>query len=163
MLEKSLALKILGSLLAVEAFIDFGRLLVPGLSAKIVGLFGGIHREGEVSRVSGIFWTLAGSFTLMLLIPDRTAVLCAMSFLIFGDSAAALVGVPYGRHKFWGKSVEGSAAFFTASALAGLFFYDPVIAFAGALVATLVECLPFPWNDNFWVPVLSGCFLFLVG
>ncbi len=162
-IDRGLVLKILGSFLAVEGSIEFGRLLLPGLNQKIVGMFGGIHREEELSRVSGIFWTLAGSFILMAIIPDRTVVFCAMGYLIFGDSAAALVGVPFGTHRFGkNKSVQGSLSFFVVAVVVGLFFFNPFVALLGAAFAAVVECLPLPWNDNFWVPLLSGLFLLLI-
>ncbi len=162
LMEKNTALAVLGTMLAVEAAVEFGRFLAPALNQKIVGMFGGIHREDELVRASGIFWTLAGSFLLMAAVPDRASVLCAMSFLIFGDSAAALIGVPFGKHRYRHKSIEGSASFFIASFIAGLFFVHPLLALAGAAVAAATEALPLPWNDNFWVPIISGTFLYLL-
>lgn len=161
-MERSLFLKIMLVLLVLVAVLEFGRLLLPGLNRRLLALFGGIQREHEKYKPSGILWTLAGAFATMLIFPDRSVVLCAMSYLIFGDLAAALAGTKYGRHKILGKSVEGSLAFFGISLAAGLYFFDPLTALLGALFATIVEFLPLPGNDNLWIPLLSAAFLSLL-
>ena len=156
-------LKILIPVLLIEASVEFGRFLFPEANRKLMGLFGGIHREEESHRASGIFWTLLGSTLTVALFRDRAVVLCSMGYLVFGDSAAALAGVKWGRRQILpGKSVEGSAAFFIASLAVGLYFFPPPAALAGALLATCVEMLPLPWNDNFWVPLVSAVFLSLL-
>ena len=162
-LERGTVLEILGTLLAVESCVEFGRFLVPGFNQKLVGIFGGIHREEEVRRASGIFWTLLGSFLTMLLFRRREVVLCAMGFLVFGDAAAALVGIQFGKHRiFHGKSLEGSLAFFLVSLAVGLFFFSPLPALVGAFLATLVELIPLPYNDNLWIPLVSALLLTFV-
>ena len=155
-------LKILVPILVVEGAIEATRLYVPRFNAWIMPLFGGIHREEEMRRVSGIFWTLLGSVITISVFKDPKVVLCALGYLVFADAAAALVGVPLGRHKLWGKSWEGSSACFAASFLVGLAFMDPFWAVAGAAIVTAVELSPLPWNDNFWVPLVSAVFLSLL-
>ena len=156
-------LKILVSILVIEGSIELVRLCVPRFNAWIMPLFGGIHREEETHKMSGIFWTLLGSVLTIWLFKDPMVVLCAMGYLVFADAAAALVGVPLGRHGFMGgkKSWEGSAACFLASWLVGLAFLNPLWALGAAVLVTAVELSPLPWNDNFWIPLLSGGFLTL--
>jgi len=161
-LDRTVILRVLSVLLVIEAVVEFGRFFAPKLNSKLVGMFGGIHRGEELLKPSGIFWTLLGSLTTMGLFRDRTVVLCAMGYLIFGDAAAALVGVQFGRHKLRGKSLEGSAAFFVVSLIVGGFFLDPLTAVVAAVFVTFVEALPLPYNDNFWVPVLSALFLTVI-
>jgi glycerol-3-phosphate acyltransferase PlsY len=153
---------LLGGLLAVIAAIEISRLKSSRMNAWLEGYFGGIQRPEEKRRLSGIFWTLAGSWLTFLLIPDRNLVFCVMGYLAFGDLAAALVGLRFGRHRFSGKSVEGCLAFFCVAMAVGLAFLPLPFAVAGALFAAAVECLPLPWNDNFWVPLLSGLLLTLI-
>jgi dolichol kinase len=162
-LERGLILKILTAVLVLESFIEFGRFLFPGLNGRIVGLFGGIHREEEIHKATGIFWTLSGSLLTMAIFQDRRVVLCSMGYLIFADAAAALIGVKFGSHRFLkNKSVEGSLAFFFTSLAVGLFFMSPPSALLGAAVATLIELLPLSYNDNFWIPVISASFLTII-
>ena len=77
--------------------------------------------------------------------------------MILGDMSAALVGKMWGRTKLLGKkSLEGSAACFVVCVLIALVKLNPVIAIIGALVATIVELIPFPIDDNLTVPLVSG-------
>ncbi len=135
---------------------EIARFLFPRVNAKMVKWFKGIHREGELQELSGIFWLHFGFFVTVYLLPDRGAVLCGMGYLIFGDSAAALVGMRWGRHKILGKSVEGSLAFICAGTAVGMLFVSPVRALVGAAVGAIAELVPLPGNDNFWIPVVSA-------
>lgn len=157
---RSGSMKILLPLLAVESAIEFGRFLRPDLNAALLRGFGGIHREAEERRVSGIFWTLLGCALTMALFTTRRVVLCALGQLALGDGLAGLVGVGLGRHRIApGKTLEGSLACFAASFAVGSFFFGPAAGAASALFVTIVELLPLPYNDNLWIPVLAGAFL----
>lgn len=160
-LGKEPVLKILVPILIIVGTVESARLIFPKLNQAILPFFGGIHRESEIKKFSGIFWTLLGCILTIWIFKDRQVVLCALGYLVFADAAAALVGVPLGRHKFFGKSLEGSTACFVASMLVGLVFLHPGWALAAAVLVTAIELAPLPWNDNFWIPTLSGCFLSL--
>ena len=161
-LGRSPALKILVPILAIEGLIEISRFIFPGMNQKLVDLFGGIHREDETRKISGIFWTLAGSIVTFWLIPNQRIVWIAMCYLISVDTLSALIGTRFGKHRLKsGKSLEGSATFLLVSFLSGLCFVAPLPAVLGALFATVVEAVPVPGNDNFWIPVLSGLFLSL--
>ena len=86
-----------------------------------------------------------------------------------GDAAAALIGIPFGRHKVMIKPVngkkswEGSIAMFIVSSICGLFvFYfcqkvsfpvSVVLCLTGALAGTVTELFsPGEW-DTVTVPV----------
>lgn len=161
-LERNLFLKTMAALLTLTTLIEFGRFLFPKINMKVVGWFDNIRRSEELYRPSGIFWTLLGSILTMGTFTDKKVVLCSMGYLIFGDTVSALIGVKYGRHKFLNKSLEGSAAFFGAGIMIGLFFFNPWIAIAGSLFAAIIELLPLPFNDNLWIPTLSASFLTLI-
>lgn len=159
LLGRETTLKILIPLLIVEGSIEMSRFWAPGLNERLLKAFGGIHREGETRKISGIFWTLLGSIVTFWFFSKPVA-FAAMGFLIFGDTASALAGILWGRHAiFKGKTFEGSAAFFVVSACLGGIFLPLKAALAGALFSAVIEALPLPGNDNFWVPVLSGIFL----
>ncbi len=160
-LGKESVLKILVPAIVIVGIVESSRLLFPKLNQAIMPLFGGIQRESEMTRFSGIFWTLLGCILTIWIFKDPRIILCSLGYLVFADAAAALVGVPLGRHKFFGKSMEGSLACFTASLLVGLVFLNPLWAVSAAFFVTAVELAPLPWNDNLWIPTLSGCFLTL--
>ncbi len=80
---------------------------------------------------------------------------------MLGDAFAALAGRAYGRTRFFGKSLEGYAAGLLVClgwgawvALGGHLPWPVVIV--GAMVASLVELLPIPLDDNLAVTLAAG-------
>lgn len=59
-------LKILVPILILEGIIEFGRLYFPAVNLKIIGLFGGIHREEETRRAFGLFLKLQKYYPMIL-------------------------------------------------------------------------------------------------
>lgn len=161
-LERGLILKILMTAMAFVTLIEFGRFFSPDLNLRIVKLFRGIHRAKEFYQPSGIFWTLLSSLLTMGLFYKKEIVVCSMGYLIFGDTASALIGTMYGRHRVLNKSLEGSIAFFCVSLLISFLLFNPLVAIASSIFATIIELLPLPYNDNFWIPILSAVFLTLI-
>jgi dolichol kinase len=89
---QALSLKVLGVAFCLVAVMETFRLRNAAFNEKLIKLFGGIHREKETRRPSGILWTLAGAFLTIALVPYRDVVLTSLWFLAMGDAAAALVG-----------------------------------------------------------------------
>ena len=92
-----------------------------------------------------------------------------------GDAAAALIGIPFGRHKVMIKPVngkkswEGSIAMFIVSSICGLFVFcfcqkvsfpvSVVLCLTGALAGTVTELFsPGEW-DTVTVPVIIAAVL----
>src|SRR5438105_4565266 len=73
-------LKILIPLWLAEGALELARLFSPALNAKLMGFFGGIQREHEAHKVSGIFWTLLGAILTIGLFKDPKVVLCALGY-----------------------------------------------------------------------------------
>ena len=110
-----------------------------------------------MGAVSGLPWTLTGAFLTMLLIPDRNVVMAALLYMALGDAAAALFGKAYGKKRMpGGKTLEGSAACLIVCFLVGWYFLGAPLALAGALIGTLVEFVPWPLNDNLFMPLISA-------
>jgi len=98
----------------------------------------------------------------------RPIAAAALGFTVLGDSFAALVGKAWGRHRFFGKTFEGTAAGLIACLLWSWFlvatgFLTWPVALAGALVASLVEMLPIPLDDNLGITLFSGYVMKLLG
>jgi dolichol kinase len=151
-----------GIILLVLAGVEFIRLRRPEVNAWFLGKFGGIHRQSEILSPSGIFWTLLGSWLTMIIFTNKGIVLPALGFLVFGDTAAALGGQKWGK-RHWksnpAKTVEGSGCFALVSAVWAIFFVRWPVAILGALSGAWIEAQPYRWNDNLWVPLLSGAAL----
>lgn len=115
-------------------------------------------REHEREGISGATYMSIGYLLVFLLLPRPVAVV-AMLYNALGDAVAAVVGKRWGRHRLRsGKSWEGAAAGLTANIAAGLLVPGiPVgAAVVGGCIATAIELLPLPINDNLTVTVGGG-------
>jgi glycerol-3-phosphate acyltransferase PlsY len=100
---------------------------------------------------------------ISVLVFDKMIAVSALSFLVIGDTAAAVVGKRFGKKLFWGKSLAGSFACFVCCLLIGYaLLTNEWVILAGALTATIVEALPVPMDDNMRVPIASGLIMQLV-
>ncbi|MFH1368732.1 MAG: hypothetical protein ABII64_06375 [Elusimicrobiota bacterium] len=136
------------------------RLNNPSLNKWVLSTLGGVHRKEETHHMSGLVFTLSGSLLTMLIFEDKCIVVASMLYLSFGDSIAAIIGKQRGKNKIWNKkSLEGSLSCFVVCVLVGLAFLRWDYALLGALVATLIETIPWPLNDNFWMPLISAAIL----
>ena len=135
--------------------------LVKSFSSSFGGFFFQVfapllRRHERNGAITGATYYVVSAFLCILLFSKTLAIVCIF-FTVLGDLAAALVGKMWGRTKLLGtKSLEGSAACFVVCVVIALVKLHPVIGIIGALVATVVEMLPFPIDDNLTVPLVSG-------
>jgi dolichol kinase len=153
--------------LGVLAF-DLTRLRLPSFNAWALERMGTLIRAGEAHTLSGSPTYILG-VALSLFLFELPVAIAAVLFLAFGDVAATIVGESWGRTRFLGKSLEGTAAFIVAGIAAGtvphLFGHGlPLPAlFAGAVTAAVVEVLtPRRLNDNLTIPLISGAVMTLL-
>lgn len=168
-LPKTLSLLILTPFALGAIMIDIIRLRRLPLHGFLNRLLGPILREHESADFAGSSYIFSASFFTILLF-DKSVAVAAISFIILGDIAAALIGRKFGKTKIsWPrgnsnafgnnrKSLEGSlACLFMCLVVAVLVPHLPLwVGLVGALVATGVEGITFPINDNFSVPLISG-------
>ncbi len=123
-----------------------------------------IVRPKESNGFTGATHILFSGF-VCLLVFSRPAAALAMSTIILGDAAAALVGRRWGKHKYnhADRSWEGSSAFFAASLIPAFLIPGlPLwIGIVGAALATLVEAFSNQIDDNLSVPLIVGLFAHL--
>ncbi|MFO7314276.1 diacylglycerol/polyprenol kinase family protein [Rhodothermus marinus] len=164
------ALAVLWPLALAALGADVLRARWPAFHRFIRGIFGCMMRPEELPppggpiAINGATWVLLSSALLATLFPLPLA---ATAFAIFmvGDAAAALVGRRFGRHRWPGsrRTVEGSLAFFGAALLTAFFFPVPMWhGVLAALLATTLEVLPLPLNDNLRVPLAVALLLWLL-
>ena len=166
---RRLAFVLFAILLAGILLFDFARMRIPAFGLWAQAKLSSLLRPGEEGKISGSPSYVLG-IALALYFFDLPVASAAVLFLAFGDVAASIVGESWGRTKFLGKSLEGTAAFVGAGMLAGMaagaIGYSPslpVLA-AGAVVAAAAEALtPKSLNDNLTIPLLSGLAMTFVG
>lgn len=154
---KDICLKILFFLTVLFLSIEILRMVHRPTSKIFYTLFGPILRRKERFTLTGSTTLLMSSLVCVFIFPRHVAV-AALCFLIVGDTMAALVGKTYGRIKVFRKTIEGSLACLATCVI--VVFVVPDLKTAagliGAMVATVVELLPIPLDDNFLIPILSG-------
>jgi len=126
--------------------------------------FGRVLREEERGGLMGSTYFLFSSILTILLFPKSIAI-ASLLILILSDTAGALVGKWIGRVRIFGKTLEGSMAFFLSSLLI-VWIYPQLDRFSGtigALGATLIEILPIRVDDNLTIPLVAGAIMLFGG
>ena len=159
--EKNISLLILVPITFVSIIVDIIRLRkLPGVNTLYL-ILGPMLRRRERFNFTGSTYILFGSVMSILFFNKRVAI-AAISFIILGDIAAALIGKTFGRIKLGRrKTLEGSLAFLGICFVVAVIVHfvtglDLRIGLIGAFVATLVENLTLLVDDNVTVPLLSG-------
>lgn len=157
LLPKLLSLLILTPFVLGSIVIDIIRLKRLPLHGFLNRLIGPMLREHENSDFTGSSYILTASL-LSIILFDKSVAVAAISFIILGDIAAALIGRRYGKIKIKKKSLEGSfACLFMCVLVAVIVPGFPLwVGVVGAFVATVVEGITLPIDDNFSVPLISG-------
>jgi dolichol kinase len=137
--------------------IEVLRLSFPSLKAVFMNVTRSLMREHELTTLTGSTYLLISSSICVLLVRKEIAI-AAISYLILGDSIAAIVGKRFGKVRVFGKTLEGSLACFVVCSAIGLLIprIGLHMAMAGALTASLVELLPIRVDDNLRIPLIAA-------
>ncbi len=160
------ALVVSAALTIVALSLDLGRHYYPPLFRLYQTAFGPLLRSHESDlvrrRLNGATYVLIAATLSIFLFPKLIAI-TSFFVLIVSDLAAALIGRRFGRRKFLGKSVEGSAAFFVTALVivavtpkVGYALSEYVVGAFAALVGTVVEASPTGIDDNLSIPLSVG-------
>jgi glycerol-3-phosphate acyltransferase PlsY len=155
------------TLTLVAMVIDVVRIHDRRIGGYFRQFFGRMIREHERVNLLGSTYLLIAALLAVEMFP-RPVAAAALGFTILGDAMAALVGKAYGRTRLFGKTLEGSAASLVvclvwAAFLASAGWVSWPVAVAGALVASLVELLPIPLDDNLGMTLFAGYTMKLMG
>lgn len=149
---------ILGCAVFAALTVEIARRLSPAIRRRFFRSFGPLLRAHETHRLTGATMLALGFLIADLAFPPHVAGV-GMLYAGVGDAASALVGRRWGRLRFpWGKSVQGSVAFFAVALAAGWIAPDvPLLpALVAALAATLFESLPTVIDDNLMLPIVGA-------
>ncbi len=147
-------------LVLVAVSLDLIRIHEHRIGTFFRNFFGQMIRDHEATQLLGSTYLLIATLLAVDLFP-RPIAAAAVGFTVLGDALAALVGRASGRTRFFGKSLEGTlgglaACIAWASYLAAGGHLSWEVAITGALVASLVELLPIPLDDNLGITLFSG-------
>ena len=162
-LDKPTMLVITGILTGGALIVELVKWLSPDFGAFFFRIFTPLLRKHErKGAMTGATYYLMSAFLCIFFFAKTLAIVCIF-FMVLGDMAAALVGKKWGKTKLLGsKSLEGSAACFIVCTAIALVQLNPIIAIVGAFVATIVELIPVPIDDNLTVPLISGAVMHLL-
>jgi phytol kinase len=157
--ERLIAVIVLGGLALIAVTVEAARASSPSIAARFDALFVSLLRSHESTRVTGATWLISAMFVAVLVLPRDPAIVATWAAAA-GDSAAALIGMRFGRIRSArdGKSLEGSAACLLAT-LAGALMLTRVgigVALLAALAAMVAERFPWPHDDNIRIVTAVG-------
>jgi dolichol kinase len=151
-------LLIVGIIIALG--IEIGRAFLPDLNEMVISKFP-IFKDAERDVVTGgTFLVIAAAVAYFAF--EKEIVVLALFFLSVGDPLAALVGRWDRKFRAFGKSAIGTLAFAIGATIAGLVVsIHPDIPWEwwiipGAIVAAVIEIIPFPVDDNITIPLATA-------
>jgi dolichol kinase len=135
------------------------------------GVFGWLLRPRESDlkkkRLNGATYVFISATLCIFFFPKLIAI-TSFSILIISDLTAALVGRRFGKHRFLGKTSEGSLAFFVSAIIVVLLtpkieyqVGEYIIGTVAASFGAIVEALPFDIDDNLSIPLSVGTIMWL--
>lgn len=171
-LSREEALWILVPMTLAAVVIEILRRTFPRFEQVFRSFFGPLLRPhesgspGSRPEINGATFVLVSATLCVFLFPKIIAV-TAFAVLIVSDTASALYGRRFGKHKFLRKSVEGSSAFFvTAMAVVLLMAYIAsapwefvAVGAVAALAAMVMEAVTqggSSIDDNLTIPTTFG-------
>jgi dolichol kinase len=170
-LLKQTFLVFLAFLLASLFFLEFQKRENGSFGKIYISLGKPFFRQSEKGKKwVGAITVLLGCFFTALFFPKKIA-LTAILFLALGDPLSRILRVLTKRKTFWGKVNFGTlgmflACFFIAKFISGFSLLASIFAsFFASLAESFLEVKitgDFHLDDNFFVPLVGGIFLFLL-
>jgi len=158
---------VLFGLVVVAVLTDLFRIHNRQVKQFFGRFFGELIREHEEFNLLGSTYLLMAALLAVGLF-DRPLAAAAIGFTVLGDGMAAIVGRAYGRTRLFRKSLEGAAGGFAACLIWATYLHFTAhlpwpVVLTGALVASLVELLPIPLDDNLGITLFAGYAMKLFG
>lgn len=130
--------------------------------------FGRMLRSHETDKnivLNGASWVMI-SATLCIAAFPKIICITSFSIMIISDISAALIGRRFGKHKIYGKSYEGCAAFILSAIvvvfITGINFQMPEYFFVFGIFASIVGAVVELYStalyldDNISIPIAIG-------
>lgn len=165
--NKSTVLWIILPILCFFIIIEIIRFSNFRFNERLFVIFRHIFKEKEKRSLLTTTWFLLSVLLTIILFKKEIAII-AILFLIFGDANASIVGTYFGHIRIGQRSLEGSLAFFITCLIIGVIInftqikLSWLVVFSGALIATIIELLPLPIDDNFTIALFSSIIMTIV-
>lgn len=117
-----------------------------------------VLRNREKNNVTGMIFFIAATIIVFAAF-DYMVALTALALTVFGDLAAALIGIKFGRHYIYkDKTLEGFLGGLAMNCLVGYLLLpsQPLIFLSMALIASIVELFTCKLDDNLTVPLFAA-------
>lgn len=149
--------------------LDYFRLRSFRLKKTAFSFFSRVMRTEELSRMSSMTWLLSGAWISIVLFPRDIAVL-SLLLLAFGDPAASIFGILYGRDRLLGKkTLQGTLAGFAICTGVGAAYYFAtglmlerlvLVSILTGLIGAVSEIIPVAnLDDNLTSPTINSLLL----
>jgi dolichol kinase len=148
-------------LLGIMTTLEVMRYVSPSLWRTVAEHSKGILKVRQ-GMITGTTALLIANIIIIAFFNKQVAIV-SLVYMLFGDTASAIVGTKYGKIKMGNKSLEGSLAFFITVMVLALIFFQwsgirihLIILIFGAIAATVTEALPIEINDNLTVALAAA-------
>ncbi len=159
---EGLALVILGVVLALMLGLDLVRLRHPETNRLFFLVFYRLASPREARGLASSTWYVTGMFLTLAIFPLEIAV-AAILVLALADPLASYLGRRFGKRTLGGGTVEGTLVFLVVAFLVLAQFEEIPGAAGVALLASVVEPIPWRLDDNLTVPITVGVGLLIAG
>jgi len=126
---------------------------------KKIPIFHIFWRESEKNRLGGQVYFVTGAIIAFAFFSKEIAI-TALLMTVFGDMAAAIFGIAFGKHWIKGlkdRAWEGVIAQFTVDLIIAILILGNIpLSIIMALTATFVETTITKIDDNLSIPFFSG-------
>ena len=148
-------------LLGIMTTLEVMRYISPNLWRTIAEHSKGILKVRQ-GMITGTTALLIANIIVIAFFKKQVAIV-SLVYMLFGDTASAIIGTKYGKVKMGDKTLEGSLAFFITVMVIALLFSQwsgirihLIILIFGAIAATITEALPIEINDNLTVALAAA-------
>ncbi len=162
--SKNTILILTGIVAGVFLIFDLVRLSKAGINRLVMTTLNFAFKSQEEKTFSSMTHFTVSAFLSFLIFPKEVAC-CSVLFPVFGDMAAKLMGLEFGRHKIFEKTLEGSIAYVAFSMVIGYVFtlltgFPFVLVIFGAIAGAVSEVLPWKLDDNLSGTLFSAITMF---
>lgn len=171
-LSRPVALQVLTLASAACIFIDVYRQRAQKFNSWIISKAHHIMRDNEKVGIAGTTYLMIGVLFIIAIFPP-SVVMLSLLFLAIADPIASYFGIRFGKDRLIGnKTLQGStAAFVSCTIVAAGYFYAHsmmterilIVSILAGLIGAAAEVIPVAnLDDNFVLPVVSSCLLYIV-